>query len=330
MKVGKSDNQNKNLAGQHSWFWKRRGQIIKSNDQVGWWKSHAQSVTPLVLAPDRWRLYFSARNQRGQSFAVYVDVDPLADMRVLDRHFEPLLSLGVPGAFDSAGYGPSMAIHRKSGIDLYYSGIHIKHEVPHGLAIGLATSQDGKNFERKVAGPVLATGPNEPYFVATPYVEEGPDGFTMWYMSCLGWKQFSDGTFDPKYDIKRALSADGENWTTSPEGGLKLAKSSSGLVRPWLAKIDGEEFLFFSQRGELGYRKPGGENYRILSVKIDANGSPESKCAQLKFENPPQPDDWDSWMQAYASIVPFEDGFVMFYNGNDFGRDGFGWATLGL
>jgi hypothetical protein len=46
----------------------------------------------------------------------------------------------------------------------------------------------------------------------------------------------------------------------------------------------------------------------------------------VQFENPPVTGDFDSWMQAYACVVPHGEDLVMFYNGNDFGRAGFGWA----
>lgn len=32
----------------------------------------------------------------------------------------------------------------------------------------------------------------------------------------------------------------------------------------------------------------------------------------------------------FAAVLPFGDGYVIFYNGNGFGKSGFGWATLGI
>ena len=37
---------------------------------------------------------------------------------------------------------------------------------------------------------------------------------------------------------------------------------------------------------------------------------------------------WDSAMMAYPSVVHYKNRTYMFYNGNGFGRDGFGYAEL--
>ena len=37
---------------------------------------------------------------------------------------------------------------------------------------------------------------------------------------------------------------------------------------------------------------------------------------------------WDSQMISYPSIVKYKDKVYMFYNGNDYGKDGFGYAIL--
>ena len=39
-------------------------------------------------------------------------------------------------------------------------------------------------------------------------------------------------------------------------------------------------------------------------------------------------DDWDSEMMAYPSVVTTRTGTYMFYNGNNYGHDGFGCAKL--
>jgi hypothetical protein len=37
---------------------------------------------------------------------------------------------------------------------------------------------------------------------------------------------------------------------------------------------------------------------------------------------------WDSQMMAYPSVITTEAGTFLFYNGNDYGREGFGYAVL--
>jgi hypothetical protein len=38
--------------------------------------------------------------------------------------------------------------------------------------------------------------------------------------------------------------------------------------------------------------------------------------------------DWDSRMIAYPALLPVDGRILLFYNGNDYGRQGFGWAEL--
>jgi hypothetical protein len=37
---------------------------------------------------------------------------------------------------------------------------------------------------------------------------------------------------------------------------------------------------------------------------------------------------WDSEMQAYPAVVSYKDKTYLFYNGNNYGRAGFGYALL--
>jgi len=39
-------------------------------------------------------------------------------------------------------------------------------------------------------------------------------------------------------------------------------------------------------------------------------------------------DGWDSEMIAYSAVVPYRDRVYLFYNGNNCGRTGFGYAVL--
>ena len=36
---------------------------------------------------------------------------------------------------------------------------------------------------------------------------------------------------------------------------------------------------------------------------------------------------WDSEMLCYASVIKYENTYYMFYNGNNFGKTGIGYAT---
>lgn len=47
-----------------------------------------------------------------------------------------------------------------------------------------------------------------------------------------------------------------------------------------------------------------------------------------KFAFPTLKEGWDSEMLEYASVMKYQNKYIMLYNGNDFGKDGFGYAEL--
>ncbi|WP_424971351.1 hypothetical protein [Dinoroseobacter sp. S76] len=322
------------MTGAGADLWQRRGVIqIAPEPGVDWWQSHAQNPTPLIFDDRHWRLYYAVRDQENRARMLWVDVDPLDEMRVIGRSDRPILPLGVPGTFDSAGQGPSVALWRDGIAHLYYMGMHLRRDVPYGLALGLATSPDGAAFTRQCAGPVLSVGSVDPFFVSLAHIQAEPTGFSAWYMSATGWTPRPEGPADADYGLRRAVSEDGLTWTPQdvliapgtanlPEGG--------GLARPWRARIDGGERLYFSYRARSDFRTDRDAAYRILSLPLDAEGLPAGPAEPLVFANPPTTSDWDGFMQAYPTILPLGQGHVMLYNGNGFGQTGFGWATRGL
>ncbi len=322
------------MSGPGADRWQRRGviQMAPEPGEAGW-RSHAQNPTPLIFHDRRWRLYYAVRDQENRARILWVDVDPLDEMRVLARADTPILPLGAPGCFDSAGQGPSMALWRDGRVHLYYMGMHLRRDVPYGLAIGLATSPDGAEFTRHSTGPVLSVGPKDPYFVSLAHIQTEPEGYSAWYMSATGWTARPDGPADADYGLRRAVSEDGLRWTPQDvmvAPGISALPEGGGLARPWRARIDGTERLFFSYRARSAFRTDSAAAYRILSLPLDAAGMPAGPAEPLVFANPPGAEDWDGFMQAYPTVLPLGQGHVMLYNGNGFGQTGFGWATRGL
>lgn len=315
-------------------LWTRRGLIRTAPDaSVPGWASHAQCPTPLILGERLWRVYFSVRDPENRSRILFVDLDPLDDMRVLYQSTAPLLELGAPGLFDSAGQGASLAVRRDGAVWLYYLGMHLRRDVPYGLAIGLARSTDGAAFERVADGPILSVGPRDPYFVSLLHARPAGAGWEGWYMSATGWQARSDGPWDAEYGLRRAVSEDGVAWRGTDVTlalGEGLLPRGGGIARPWVARVNGRDWLFFSRRQSAGFRTQRDAAYRIMAGPLDPAGTPAGVPRPVRFANPPEPEDWDGFMQAYPAVLPLGEGHVMFYNGDGFGQAGFGWATCGL
>jgi hypothetical protein len=308
-------------------FWRREGQLVSVKRGHPWWASHAQLPTVLPLSEQLWRVYFAARDADNHGHILAVDLAPGDGMRIVAEHFEPLLERGAVGAFDHEGALPSAAIVVDGRVYLYYNGVSVRRDVRAQVSIGLAISDDGLQFRRSFAGPVHGVGPFDPFSSMAPAVLRAHDGYRMWYVGVTQWRDV-DGFLDLFYEIRTTRSDDGLIWEPRSVTAVALRPPfEAGLGRPWITNINGKPRLWMSRRGEA-YRGLGPGAYNLVSTAADAQGGFFGPSEPVQFENPPSPGDFDSWMQAYACIMPYGEDLIMLYNGDDFGRAGFGWARL--
>jgi hypothetical protein len=308
---------------------RRERQLLAPPEAHPWWRSHAQCPTVLELGGSLWRVYFAARNADNQSHIIYADFDPQHGMRLLRLVTEPLLELGAPGAFDSAGMGPGAALFVGARVFLYYVGFSLRRDVPNQQAIGLAISEDGGNtFRRAVPGPVLATGPFDPFFTSTPHIAYCDRAFVMHYTSAIAWPRHGD-RFDPQYLIKRAHSTDGVRWVTDDSVAVGFADAAeTALCRPWVIHRDDGHHMWLCRRGSRDSEGRSDDPYR-LGYARSQDGLTWSRADDLlRFDNPPRSGEWDAAMQAYPCVVARGDELFLFYNGDGFGQTGFGFARV--
>lgn len=288
-------------------------------------KSHAQLPTPLKLNEHQFRFYFSSRDRKGRSLPYFLDYD-MKTQKLINQSEKPILDLGNPGMFDDSGVMPSCIIGVKGELYLYYIGWNQRTNVSYQLSIGLAKSVDGGlTFKKFSTGPILDRNVNDPIFVAAPCVHLQDKSFVMWYISATAWQEFDD-KLEPVYLIKRATSGDGIKWTTTPDISIEYKFNGEALGRPWVVQANGKYYMWYSSRGTKNYRSGIGEHYRMgLATSLDGI-SWEREDDQFSLQTSNQK--WDMDMQEYSSIFEYEGILYMAYNGNTFGRDGFGIARL--
>jgi hypothetical protein len=89
------------------------------------------------------------------------------------------------------------------------------------------------------------------------------------------------------------------------------------IGRPFVIKGNGLYQMFYSSGGRAhGYRLAYAESADGLNWTRKEAGIGVSASG------------WDSEMMAYPSVVTTGANTFLFYNGNDYGRDGFGYAVL--
>ncbi|MEA2905133.1 MAG: hypothetical protein QOI12_2520 [Alphaproteobacteria bacterium] len=315
------------MMSRPSSLWHREGLLVSVKKDPPWWVSHAQLPTVLPLSDRLWRVYFGARDRDNRTRILAVDLDPGEGMRILAEHVDALLDRGLPGAFDHEGVIPSAVLEVDGHVRLYYIGVTVRRDVRRQSSIGLAVSDDGLSFRKQFAGPVHGTGPFDSYFNSAPVVRRNSDGYRMWYVGGTEWRQVN-GTLEPFYEIRTTRSTDGLIWDVRSENAVSHQPSwVTGLGRPWIVDNHDGQRLWFSRRGNA-YRTPGDNAYRLMSIRVDERGASFGSAEPLVFDNPSAAGDFDSWMQAYACVIPHGEDLIMFYNGDGFGKTGFGWARL--
>ena len=306
--------------------WKVMGRIFDPAEH-DWAGSHAQVPTPLIF--DRHiRIFYADRFPDGRSYTTYLDVDRADPGRVIYTHKVPILPFGQPGTFDDDGVMPSFALRHEGRTLLYYSGWNRGVTVPYRNSVGIAVSDDdGDSFRRLFEGPVLERNPLEPYIAVTPsiLIDEYPTGeseWRMWYISGLHWTKVGD-KFEPVYVIKDASSRDGINWVRPNRQCIPQAHVNEAFSHPTVIRRDAAHHMWYCYRDSEDYRDGGGA-YRI-GYACSADGIEWRRLDHTEglgvLEEP-----WASTMTCYPFVTVIDDRTVMFFNGNGFGRTGFGWA----
>lgn len=303
----------------------KKGLIFKIPDSISWMKSHAMCPTPILL-PDRIRVLFSCRDGEGQSHIGAVDLDRKDPTKILSVDQNPILSPGTLGTFDDCGVTCDSAVQVGNEIYLYYIGWNQLVKTPYRNTIGLAISKDqGKTFERHSLAPLMERTPQEPYFSTSPWVLKEGAKWQMWYAAITEWILIG-GKPECLYHIKHAASEDGIHWNRSNRSCILPLGKDEANVRPTVIFSEGLYRMWFCFRGSTDFRDGSGSyglgyaessdgvSWKRLDDKVFASGISDQR------------EEWEATMQSYPAIIQDGQREIIFYNGNGFGRDGFGCA----
>lgn len=290
--------------------------------------------SPQALVFDSFvRIYFSTRavdtNGKYLSHIAYVDMD-LNLHDIIQVSNEAVIPLGGLGSFDEHGIFPINVVRYRGTIYGYTCGWNRRVSVSVDTAIGLTISRDeGLTFQRIGDGPVLSCSLHEPYLVGDAFVKVIDDEFHMWYIFGTAWKRYApDAAPERTYKIGHATSANGVDW--KKEEGCQIIPDRLGpdesQALPTVIGIDGRYYMFFCYRESYDFRQAIGRGYRIGHAWSDdlVNWTRDDEIFPLEGT----PGSWDSDMQCYPHVFECNGKVYLLYNGNDFGRNGFGLAEL--
>jgi hypothetical protein len=314
--------------------WKKMGNIFDPRDYElpNNCVEFAQSPQSLVFK-DFVRIYFSTRemdsSKKYLSHICFADFDRKFNLLRISKN--PVLGLGELGCYDEHGIFPLNVLKHKDILFGYIGGWSRRVSVSVDGAIGLATSFDqGETFHRLGKGPVLTASLNEPFLVGDPFTLVVDDIFHMWYIFGKKWEKFDlNSYFDRVYKIGHAISLDGVTWEKTNEGEQTISDKlniDESQALPTVIKINDRFHMFFCYRHSSDFRQKKERGYRIGHAYSRDLSHWERDDEDMKLNV--SDDGWDSDMLCYPHVFEMDGDIYLLYNGNEFGKYGFGMAIL--
>ena len=306
--------------------WIKKGLIISPNQSIWWTQKYSILPTPVYLElKNVIRVFFASTCKDLFGRVTYIDLDPSDPSIIVSNENNIVLDIGELGSFDDCGVNPSAIIQIKNSWYLYYAGYQRHYRAPFSILSGLATSNDCESFNRLKKVPILERTETELNLRSAPSIYQIGTKFHMWYVSSLGWDQMESGVHKgklmPLYCLRHADSDDGINWGNISEPLFPHQDNEFGFGRPWIYKNkqNNEYYLFYSVRSrEKSYRIGFATSYDCITW----NRNDKNIGLDVSTEG------WDSEMVCYPAVITVKNKTFMFYNGNNNGETGFGYAEL--
>lgn len=305
--------------------WHKKGLIFKPSGDLIWSHSHAQVPTPFYTKSGALRVFYATRCKNNISRVSYVDLDPQDPTRIIYIHNEPVIQEGLPGAFDDCGVMPSWTVENNGRIYLYYIGWNVRNTVPYYNSVGLAISEDdGQSFVKFSSGPLWDRNYKEPFFSASTCVLFNDGIWKCWYLSCTEYRLI-EGKYEPRYHIKYAESHDGVEWERNGIIAIDYkSEEEAGIVKASVLVENKVYKMWYSYRNFTNYRTDKDNSYKIGYAESTDGIHWVRKDDSVGIH--PSATGWDNNMMAYPHVIKLDNKYTMFYNGNGFGQQGFGFA----
>ena len=303
------------------------GQIFNPAGNYEWMDSYASPVTSVELE-DRIRVYFSTRSKIDEkgfftSYTGFIDVDKNEPSKVLYIHDKPLLEVGRPGTFDEHGIMVAEVVKHGDKFYMYYMGWQRSDTVPYVIRTGLALSDDGCSFTKVSEGPVIGLNRFIPFGVGNLSIVIEQGRFHMWYTHYKPWLNTPIG-FRPTYDIRYAWSDNGLDWIFGDEC-VRPENDNESIATPCVRYINGSYHMWYAYRPAVDERgRSGPYSIGYASSPDGQQWTRQDRLVGLTVSET----GWDSEMVCAPDMLKAGDDLLLFYCGNHYGRDGFGYARI--
>lgn len=298
--------------------WEKRGLIFGANNRSEWMDNSALQPTP-VLLDDRIRVFCGFRDKAGVGRVGYVDLNPESPSKVIGYSERPCLDIGKPGCFDDNGVVPCAVTRVDDKLFLFYAGYNIGYHVRMTIFCGLAISEDnGVSFYRTSNVPIMDRTDNEFLFRVIHTAIKTESGWIFYYGAGNHFLQGKKKTL-PVYEVERLEVSDLSDLKNEGQKIIGNEGDEYRVGRPYVVK-DGKKWKMFFGGGSEAV------TYKLAYAESKDGVTWVRKDSELNMEF--SETGWDSEMMSYPSFVRYKEKAYLFYNGNNYGFDGFGYAEL--
>jgi hypothetical protein len=314
--------------------WQRRGKIFDPTNDSFFDNLVGYAQSPQVLPINEGhRVFFSTRVadglQKFKSVVAFVDFDHNFKY-IHNRACHDVVTLGDLGNFDEHGIFPFSPTVAKGQIFAYTCGWSRRVSVSVETSTGLAVSDDGgKTFRKMGHGPIFTSSLHEPFLVGDSFVRFFEGAFHMWYIYGTKWiDNHNTGQVERVYKIGYARSSNGVDWERVRQGIIndKIGVEECQAL-PSVAYWKGYYHMVFCYRHPFDFRTNPDKGYRLGYAVSNNLLDWQRNDSALDSLLPTGKDDWDADMMCYPHFFVHANKLHLLYNGNQFGKYGFGLAT---
>jgi len=303
--------------------WEKKGIIFNAVEHgAAWMKNSALTPTPFKLNDDIIRIYAGFRDGAGVSRIGYVDVQAEQPRIIVAISKAPVIELGRDGCFDDNGMILGDIVRGPEGLYMFYVGFQLVAKAKFLAFSGLALSIDnGDTFNRISEAPILGRSVGQTTIGAIHSVRYENNRWRIWYASGNDWEYINGKQF-PQYHIRYTETDDLLNIPRNGSICVNVEGAEYRIGRPRVYYIDGRYVMYYTKGTTSGEYFPGiayssdgvawSRNDAELGIALSTTG-------------------WDCNTLCYPALINHKNSLYMFYNGNNMGVDGFGYAeTCGV
>ncbi|MFN4219966.1 MAG: hypothetical protein ACK4GJ_03470 [bacterium] len=299
-------------------IWKKLGRIYHPIPIDDYLLTHASNPVAINLDKDIFRIFFNGRNKDNKSSVGFVDID-IIKRKVVNICKASIFTFGNNDSFYSHGVSIGNIYTIQDKYYIQFMGWKIEEGKHWYGQIGrLRLNHKLDNLKLDPNNVYMALDREDPISLSYSWVMQDDGIYKMWYGSTISWVSENG---EMVHVIKYATSKDGIVWQ---KHGIAIPYElgvAQAFSKPTVYVDNFKVYhMFFSYRGSplkkyrIGYaRSRDGIKWEL---ELDESGIDVEK------------EGWDSEMICYPFVFEHKGDVYMLYNGNEYGKTGFGLAIL--